>query len=131
MKNFDRIPVAVRDLKKVIEISPLHESAYRNLMILYADSGETNTALKVFDECSRIIQQDLGAEPDPRTVRLYHEICSRHGCDPSTGSLFPGADPAPPRGEAGSVMMIKEVCGFCYASRKKQFPIIFLSFMRL
>ena len=79
MKNFDRIPVAVRDLKKVIEISPLHESAYRNLMILYADSGETNTALKVFDERSRIIQQDLGAEPDPRTVRLYHEICSRHG----------------------------------------------------
>ena len=77
-EELDRIPVAVRDLKKVIEINPLHESAYRNLMILYADSGETNTALKVFDECSRIILQELGAEPDPRTVRLYREICSRH-----------------------------------------------------
>ena len=78
-EELDRIPIAVRDLKKVIEKNPLQESAYQNLMILYADSGETNAALQVFDQCRDMIRQELGVEPDPRTVRLYREIRSRHG----------------------------------------------------
>ncbi|MCF8044534.1 MAG: hypothetical protein K9J83_01640 [Desulfarculaceae bacterium] len=78
-EDLDRIPPAIRDLKKVIEINPLQESAYRNLMILYADSGETNAALQVFDQCRHTIREELDVEPDPRTVRLYREIRSRHG----------------------------------------------------
>ncbi|MGM0644696.1 MAG: BTAD domain-containing putative transcriptional regulator [Thermodesulfobacteriota bacterium] len=76
-EEINRIPLAVRDLKKVIETNPLEESAYQNLMILYADSGETNAALKVFEQCKHTIEQELGAEPDQQTIRLYREISAR------------------------------------------------------
>lgn len=54
-----------------------HEPAHRMLMRLYAWSGQQAAALRQYQECARLLQQELGVEPEDETVRLYEAIKSR------------------------------------------------------
>ena len=68
---------AVATWHRILGIDPCFETAYRNLMILYADGGEKNKALNIFERCRNTLQKELATEPEARTLGLYNQILSR------------------------------------------------------
>jgi predicted ATPase/DNA-binding SARP family transcriptional activator len=58
-------------------LDPLHEPAQRALMTLYAQRGQYAAALRQYQECARVLDEELGIEPEPATQRLYEAIRTR------------------------------------------------------
>jgi DNA-binding SARP family transcriptional activator len=76
-EELDQIDKAVETWQLILETDPCFETACRNLMILYADSGQKNRALDVFQEYHLHLKKDLGIEPDVQTSNIYSKIKSR------------------------------------------------------
>jgi len=55
----------------------LNEAAHRMLMQLYAWSGQQAAALRQYQECTRILKQELDVEPEVETVKLFEAIKQR------------------------------------------------------
>jgi DNA-binding SARP family transcriptional activator/Flp pilus assembly protein TadD len=53
---------------------PLLEEAHRLLIQLLAWSGQRNAALHQYQECVRILDQELGVPPLDETTRLYQDV---------------------------------------------------------
>lgn len=67
--------LAARDLlRRVIAADPYRESAYRALMRLLVESGETAAALDLYRNLRLSLRRDLNAEPDPETTAIYRAI---------------------------------------------------------
>lgn len=75
-EELDQIEKAVETWLLILEEDPYYETAYQNLMILYADSGQKNRALDLFQECRSLLKKDLETEPDEQTVSIYLKIKS-------------------------------------------------------
>ena len=45
-------------------------------MLLYAGKGQKLAAMRQYDECARILREELHAEPDQTTMRLCEDIRS-------------------------------------------------------
>jgi predicted ATPase/DNA-binding SARP family transcriptional activator len=69
-------------------LDPLHEPAHRQLMRLYASSGHQSAALHQFEECVRILHEELKVEPDKETSSLYEEIRNRRFSIRKPGKLM-------------------------------------------
>jgi len=68
---------AIGIAKRQVALDPLHEPAHRQLMQLYAQSGQYNTALRQYQECERVLENELGVPPLEETTRLYQTIKQR------------------------------------------------------
>ena len=69
-----------------VNLAPLEESAHRQLMTLLAQEGRRSAAMEQYQNCRRILDEELGVDPDFETTALYEKIKS--------GSAFNGAEPA-------------------------------------
>jgi DNA-binding SARP family transcriptional activator len=76
-EELDQIQKAVETWQRILDVEPYSETAYQNLMILYADSGRKNKAKEVFEECLLVFKNELGTEPDKETFHIYDKIKSR------------------------------------------------------
>jgi DNA-binding SARP family transcriptional activator/pimeloyl-ACP methyl ester carboxylesterase len=65
---------AILHARRWVGLDPLHEPAHRLLMRLYAESGQQAAALWQYTECLRILDQEVGLPPQPRTTELYESI---------------------------------------------------------
>lgn len=63
--------------RRWLALDRLHEPAHRSLMLLYARSGQQAAALRQYDECRRILREELGLEPEADTRALQEAIRSR------------------------------------------------------
>jgi WD40 repeat protein/DNA-binding SARP family transcriptional activator len=70
---------------QLLEIDPLREETYRQLMALLWHSEQRGAALEQYKNCRRILADELGVEPGPETEALYEQI--RTGAAP----VSPGA----------------------------------------
>jgi hypothetical protein len=52
----------------------LHEPTHRALMSCYARSGQRATALRQYEECARVLADELGVEAAEETRELYRRI---------------------------------------------------------
>ncbi len=77
-------PAAMAYLKRRLVFDPLHEPAHRELMRLYARTGDRSAALRQYHECVRLLDGELGVAPAAETRALRDAI--------EAGSL-PGAEP--------------------------------------
>lgn len=68
---------AIEHCRRWLSMDPLHEPAHRQLMRAYALGGQHTAALRQFDECVRLLKEELGVEPEPETIDLYEAIRSR------------------------------------------------------
>ena len=78
-ENTERFADAERYARRQIELDPLHESAHRQLMRALYAQGQRSAALKQFQTCEAILQDELGVEPGAETLILRDKI--------QTGSL--------------------------------------------
>jgi DNA-binding SARP family transcriptional activator len=78
---------AIPHVRRWLELDPLHEPAHRELIRLYALSGDRAGALEQYRQCVRTLSQELGVAPVEETSKLYDQV--------SEGTLA-----APPEAEA-------------------------------
>jgi predicted ATPase/DNA-binding SARP family transcriptional activator len=82
--------------RRWLALDPLHEPAHRQLMQLYAETGQRSAALRQYQECVRILSEQLDLAPSEETTALYEQIrTSPSGNVPLTPSpaedtLLPG-----------------------------------------
>ena len=65
---------AIRVLHRGLEVDDLRESFYRQLMRVYALSGQRSQAIVQYQRCADILERELGLHPSPQTTTLYHRI---------------------------------------------------------
>lgn len=65
---------AVRWARRLTEIDPLDEIAYRAQMRLHAAASDRAAALHAFHRCANLLERELGVEPTPETRALYREL---------------------------------------------------------
>ncbi|HZY40814.1 MAG TPA: AAA family ATPase, partial [Anaerolineae bacterium] len=65
---------AITYARRWTAIDPLQESAHRALMKLYALAGQRAAALRQYQECVRVLKQELDVEPLAETLQLYEAI---------------------------------------------------------
>lgn len=70
---------------KLINLDPLREESHRQMIQLYALSGERNAALEQYQTCATILEDELGVEPDEETTALVEAV--------REGSLVEGERP--------------------------------------
>jgi len=70
----DEPALAVQYLTEVRAIEPFRETTYQQLMRLHAGMGNRAEALRVFDECRRLLRDELGASPSPQTEAIFLAI---------------------------------------------------------
>lgn len=68
------------------------ESIYQCLMTYHYRAGEQSLAIRAYEECRKILWDDLGVEPSPETGDLYQQILRRQLDNPVNEDIFPPAD---------------------------------------
>ena len=59
---------------RLLAMDPTQEDVHRQLMKLFARSGQRGAALRQYQQCVEILQRELDVEPDAETRQLYREI---------------------------------------------------------
>ncbi len=65
---------AIGYAQRWLSLDALHEPAHRQLMLLYAISGQRTSAMRQYKECVQILERELGVAPLEETTRLYDAI---------------------------------------------------------
>ena len=68
------LAAAIAHAKRRLALDPLHEPAHRDLMRLYARSGDRAAALRQYREAARLLDQELGIAPVAETRALHDSI---------------------------------------------------------
>ena len=69
LSKSDERETAVAHARRRLALDPLHEPAQRQLMLLYARSGQQAAALRQYELCTQTLADELGLEPDSRNDR--------------------------------------------------------------
>ncbi|MBN1642859.1 MAG: bacterial transcriptional activator domain-containing protein, partial [Anaerolineae bacterium] len=86
---------AIGYARRWLALDPLQEAAHRTLMVLYARTGQRSAALRQYNECVRLFEDELGATPAPETAALYVRIREGELVEtfPAIGKLAPAPRP--------------------------------------
>ncbi|MGH6928001.1 MAG: BTAD domain-containing putative transcriptional regulator, partial [Dongiaceae bacterium] len=89
---------AAEAARRLLASDPLSEAAYRTLMQVHVEDGQTAQALKLYDGLWDRLHRELGVRPEPATVALHEQIRRRRlpalASDPvpDEGAWAPTAD---------------------------------------
>jgi YVTN family beta-propeller protein len=65
---------AVAAAKEAVALEPYRESGYVALMRGFAAAGDRAEALRVHEQCRRLLAEELGVDPSPQTEAVHLEI---------------------------------------------------------
>jgi predicted ATPase len=74
LRHQEKIKTALPHALRWLALDPLHEPAHRQLMELYALSGQQATALRQYQLCVETLESELGLPPSEETTALYQRI---------------------------------------------------------
>lgn len=61
-------------LKLVVKADPTLEEAYQKLMLAYSGLGMKTEAIRVYNDCTRMLDREMGVAPDKLTTSIYKRI---------------------------------------------------------
>jgi DNA-binding SARP family transcriptional activator len=64
----------IRHAARLLELDPLMEEAYRQMMRLLSGSGQRAAALAQYETCCRLLEEELGVGPAEETTALCEQI---------------------------------------------------------
>ena len=79
---------ALSNARKWLALDRLNESAHRKLMQIYALADNRSAAIKQYDKCLRVLQDELGVSPQDATQVLFHDIREGRAPQPSPDSAI-------------------------------------------
>ena len=65
---------AVKWAEQAIVLAPFRETGYRRLMEAHTAAGNRAEALRVYEQCRRLLSEELGAYPSPETESIYRSL---------------------------------------------------------
>jgi DNA-binding SARP family transcriptional activator len=66
--------LAVETATEAVSLEPYRETGYQRLMRIHARLGNRAEALRVYEQCRRLLAAELGADPSPETEAVYLEL---------------------------------------------------------
>jgi DNA-binding SARP family transcriptional activator/predicted ATPase len=66
--------LAIEHARRWLSLDQLNEEAHRQLMRLYAWDGQRSAALRQYQKCARILEEELGVAPEAETTQLVERI---------------------------------------------------------
>lgn len=90
--------LAVAYARRRLALDSIAENAHRQLMRLYAVTGQSSLAVRQYRECCRKLQREIGVQPEEETERLYQDILARRPVspkEPTQALVKPGPPGAP------------------------------------
>ncbi len=75
---------AITYARRWLALDMMHEPVHRELMRLFAQAGQLAAAIRQYDECVRILDEELGVPPEEETVELFDAIRTRRFPTPNT-----------------------------------------------
>ncbi|MGH2692971.1 MAG: AfsR/SARP family transcriptional regulator, partial [Actinomycetota bacterium] len=70
--------------ERAVEVDPLDEASYRNLMRADLEAGDRQGAMRRFEKLREALHEEVGVGPDPETVALYEQVLAMEGTEPAT-----------------------------------------------
>jgi LuxR family transcriptional regulator, maltose regulon positive regulatory protein len=67
-------PSAIDCYQNILQRDPYREDIYRSIMAFQAKTGNRTKALKTYQDCARIMRDEMHADPSPETRSLYARI---------------------------------------------------------
>jgi len=86
-----RWQAAIAGAERWLALDSLHEPAHRQLMRLYAWSGQRGAAMRQYRACVRVLDMELGVPPLEETTALYQAVIEGHVEPPPTAAAPPAA----------------------------------------
>jgi DNA-binding SARP family transcriptional activator len=89
---------AIAYARRYLETDELAEEVHRQLIILYALSGERRAALQQFEDCTAVLERELGVSPLPETEAIYQAVlkgralCRPHPVTAAQWATLPSLD---------------------------------------
>jgi peptide/nickel transport system substrate-binding protein len=65
---------AAKSAEQAIALEPFRETGYRRLMEAHVAAGDRAEALRVYEQCRRLLAEELGAYPSPETESIYRGL---------------------------------------------------------
>ncbi len=89
---------ATRWAEQAIDLAPFHETGYRLLMEAHAVAGNRAEGLCAYEQCRKLLADELGAYPSPETEALQLRLLEAPTPSPTGATAAPDVvgDPAPP-----------------------------------
>jgi DNA-binding SARP family transcriptional activator len=85
---------AIKYARQWLSVDPLHEPAHRQLMRLYAATGQRSEAIRQYKHCVEVLDAELATPPENDTTQLYEAILN----DQWTPDSIASAESAAPAG---------------------------------
>jgi DNA-binding SARP family transcriptional activator/predicted ATPase len=94
---------AIRHATKLVALDPLREPSYQMLMRLHVRNNDRSSALRVYHQCMRTLQRELGISPSKATQDLFTQALKSEHLPSAPAELPPDAttSPLPLVGRAG------------------------------
>ncbi len=84
---------AIQAVHRLLSLDPLAEKVHRRLMRLYAESGQRSAAVRQYEKCAEVLEDQLQVTPEPETTELFQAI--RKGRVGGPAATEPKADSEP------------------------------------
>ena len=66
--------LAVQAAKEVVSLEPFRETGWQRLMRVHHAAGNRAEALRAYEQCRKLLTEELGTDPSPQTEALYLEL---------------------------------------------------------
>ncbi len=73
-RRAENLAAAVDWARRRVELEPLDESGYRQLIELTSAAGDRAAAIRVYHRCASVLENELQVTPDRRTTALYERL---------------------------------------------------------
>ena len=80
---------------RILSWDKARERAHRRLMRLYYLNGDRAAALRQYEQCVAILDEELGVKPSKRTIALYKQILAEQLIEPEPISTLIEPQPVP------------------------------------
>jgi predicted ATPase/DNA-binding SARP family transcriptional activator len=71
MRSRSEYARAIYYAERALESDPANERAHQHLIFCHLANGDRSAAVRQYEDCSRVLQEELAVEPSPETTALY------------------------------------------------------------